>query len=511
MNSSISIAERLNKHATAVQRVLVADAWNSCPPLETGLEIAALLGEEGFRTDYVHYGACLPYVECYNQNGNFKDRLLGYPPSPQQRGANILRQYAKAKNLPISVRALTRHRLISLEEIPIQFMDSIESLKKFEFLESNQIGISVASSLVSISRDPNVVPANASTLCAKLASSFKLAYDIVFKLLKSNSIDAMVTFNGRFACCKGAVMAAENLKIPVFYHELGSSKSKFGFFPFSVHDRLAIQKNMLEEWEKIKHLQNSKDIADQFFRERRAGVVQSWHSFTSGQNVMDARKAIETAAQLSASGKIIVFFHSCEDEIASVQDFYSMEGYEWKTQKEAVVNLAVAAKMAGHSVIIRIHPNLQDAPQACKDEWNNLSFASTLNHLVVVPSYSKASSYELLDSANLVASYGSTVGIESIFWGKPSLLLRESLYDSIQSSIQTIQRTQDLNSFIADISSWSVDNHSARPYGYYMNTFGIDHVHYSPDSLLNGFFLGENLRLYKKTKLHMFLDLVRGR
>jgi hypothetical protein len=54
------LIKSLKKHKA---KVLVAEAWNNYPPLDTGLDIAAQPGRAGICVDYIHYGSSLLYVK----------------------------------------------------------------------------------------------------------------------------------------------------------------------------------------------------------------------------------------------------------------------------------------------------------------------------------------------------------------------------------------------------------------------------------------------------------------
>jgi hypothetical protein len=85
------------------------------------------------------------------------------------------------------------------------------------------------------------------------------------------------------------------------------------------------------------------------------------------------------------------------------------------------------------------------------------------------------------------------MGMESVYWGIPSLLLGNSLYDRIRSTINITYDSFELNAYLKSPSSWSCNPHSALPYGYFMSVFGVEFEYYSPCSATSGNFL---VRIY---------------
>ena len=59
----------LPAHACKSKRILICEAWNLTPHLETGLEIAIQLANSGSSIDYLHIGDIIPNFELQNHRG----------------------------------------------------------------------------------------------------------------------------------------------------------------------------------------------------------------------------------------------------------------------------------------------------------------------------------------------------------------------------------------------------------------------------------------------------------
>ena len=165
-------------------------------------------------------------------------------------------------------------------------MKSIADLQTATYKNSTCLGLSVASSLVSLVKDSQVLPSNYSDTVNKLATSFVRSYHISRSLLDAANYDAVVLFNGRFASVKGAWFAAKQGNLPIFFHERGSDKSSFSLRSCQPHDRVKIQEEMLHHWEKNK-VDSAKKIGANFFLSKRNGLDKAWVSFKKNPNKLN--------------------------------------------------------------------------------------------------------------------------------------------------------------------------------------------------------------------------------
>jgi len=470
---------------------LIAEAWNLTPHLETGLEIAARLAFSGVNVDYLFYGNKLPLPEGYSETGKIK--LFGFNlpfiRSPEQFGIAQLIEIKRKFNLPINiVECPMPISSLNLDEVlPDHFLDSVDSLKQAKYLDSSSFGLSIASSLISAFRDACIRPIKHKQYCLSLAANYIYAYHFVSDLIKINKYKSVVLFNGRFSSLKGAVEAARAHSLNIYYHERGANMNKFFFKSYQPHDLNAIQRDILCVWNEaqLKFGNSAVLIAKQFFEDQSRAIDQGWKSFVADQEINSAEPFLKMAQGLSLSGKVVVYFSSSNDEWAAT-------GYTnispFGSQIEAVEALYSACKHNGHSLIIRIHPNQPASENAL---WNKLLL---LENLIIVPSHCKASSYYLLQSSDVVATYGSTVGVESVYWGKPSILLSLCLYSNIGVSVVSPKDCHELTQILASIDSIPVDNVTSYKYGFYFKNHGVDFFFYQPESLFSGCFNGFNLQ-----------------
>lgn len=470
--------------------ILIAEAWNLTPHLETGLEIAARLAFSGVNVDYLFYGHKLPANEGYNRPHRVSPFGFNLPiRSPEQFGIALLIEIKRKFNLPINiVECPVPISSLKLDEVlPNHVLDSVDSLKQAKYLDSSSFGLSIASSLISTFRDACIRPIDHKQYCLSLAVSYIYAFHFVSDLIKMNKYQSVVLFNGRFSSLKGAVEAARAHSLKVYYHERGANMKKFFFKPYQPHDLNRIQGDVLRVWNEaqLKFGDSAVLIAKQFFEDQSRAIEQGWESFVAHQEIKAAEPFLKMAQVLSLSGKVVVYFSSSIDEWAASGYTYDLS---FGSQIEAVTALYSACKYNSHSLIIRIHPN---QPVSEGVLWNKLEL---LEDLVIIPSHSKASSYYLMQCSDVVATYGSTVGVESVYWGKPSILLNSSLYSNIGVSVVFPRDLDELTQILASIDSIPVDSVTSYKYGFYFKTNGVDFIFYQPESLFSGRFYGFDLQ-----------------
>ena len=492
--------------------VLVAEAWNVTPHLETSLEIALRLARTGYQVTYLHYGTRLPSVEFFFRDHFRLKELLCWTLAPQRKGIRLLRELAKRLNLPIFVDSPRRFWFASRFSIPRSCLQSIESLKALSTTAHPGLGLAVASSLVTKTQDPDVTPLEHQGLCHQLAQDFVLSQSILAHAIRRHPYQAVVLFNGRYACVKGAVTACKAAGIPVYYHERGSSSASFSLRTFQPQDRLELQKDIHAAWSSCPPDIDRFAKAQEFFSDKRRGFDRIWTSFTSQQRFGAASPLLESARSRSSSGCLITYFASSDDEVAATDDVYVRDPFEWASQAEALNALAACCSHHGHALIVRCHPHLQQKVPRLRKRWHELNFVDPafLHCVTIVESGSAISTYELLDGSDVVVSYGSTVGVEAVYWGKPSVLLANSSYDRLASLYQPTERAL-LDQLLSKPAALTVDPMSASPYGFYMQTYGIAHCLYQPSSLFDGTFCGLKLQTFDQAPLFRLLLLLRQR
>ena len=79
------------------------------------------------------------------------------------------------------------------------------------------------------------------------------------------------------------------------------------------------------------------------------------------------------------------------------------------------------------NVVVRLHPNFSNKSKMMTREWMSLLDKG----VEVIPPSAPTNSYALIRRSDIVATCGSTVGIEAAYLEKPTVLLAPSLYSRL--------------------------------------------------------------------------------
>jgi capsule polysaccharide export protein KpsC/LpsZ len=137
---------------------------------------------------------------------------------------------------------------------------------------------------------------------------------------------------------------------------------------------------------------------------------------------------------------------------------------------------------------LRLHPYVaQGSPQ-------DLRRFMDLRHpqLSVIAPSSTVNSYDLMLASEKVISFGSTIGIESVYWGKPSILLGRTNYEDL-NACYVPKTKEEAISMISDPRLPAKSSVCALPYACYIVNQGTPYIYFRPLSLDGGTFLGKRL------------------
>ena len=139
-------------------------------------------------------------------------------------------------------------------------------------------------------------------------------------------------------------------------------------------------------------------------------------------------------------------------------------------------------------LFIRLHPHVRKKSREDQLRWLALGEIKGVN---IVSFDSDVDTYALIDQSDVVVTAGSTVGIEAVFWRRPSITLGPSYYSELGVTLHP-RSSAELKAMLAS-DKLPVERERTIPYGYYMSTFGTKFLHYVPETLFKGKFMGVDL------------------
>ncbi len=451
-----------------MKNILIVEFWNCNPHLETALELAKRHVDDGDRVAFYFCGHDTPYKE-------------GVVVSPADCG--LFRKLPEVQGVELigsdNLMFVPRVKMPEVGfEIPSTFenLDSLMSLKYKTF----EVGLAVASSLVSNLRNSRPdLNENIEVIQTMILSAIQV-YELTRSMIESETPDLVYLFNGRFCNHRAAMRATLDMGRELLLHERGANKFLYDVQSFMSHDVVKWQENIVAEWSRCGNNPDARALGAKFFTDRRDGLEQFWVSFTDHQR----RNLLP---DIDLTKKVITYFSSSDDEFVSVGDMFKFT--VWKTQFDAVTDLIdICQKDKDIQLFIRIHPHVREKSRDDQLRWLALG---EREGVTIVSFDSDVDTYALIDQSDIVVTAGSTVGIEAVFWGRPSITLGPSYYSELGVTLHPQSAAELKEMIYAD--SLPVERDRAIPYGYYMVSFGKAFMHYVPETLFKGKFLGVDL------------------
>jgi Capsule polysaccharide biosynthesis protein len=454
----------------------------------TALEIADVALDHEAGVVFAHAACDLPYVEG-----------APYPLTPGDRehfrralsrGMTLLQSRVHVEcGIPEDiVRAAAAEALP-----PVPTLDALKAWRHRDL----DIGMGVASSLISETRNAQYdVVENAAIIQDALRSALTTALHAEW-LIQQHRPDLVVLFNGRFGTLRPVLRVAERHGIPVLMHDRGADRTRYFLYTRPPHDMLYLQDEMQTAWNAQPDAARREADARRFYEDARAGVEQSWSSFVTSQ----VRGTLP--ADWDRSRRNFVYFGSSDDEFAAIGD--GLSSALFFDQFEAIHYLADRIRaLPDARLMVRVHPHLAKKHAMERARWEALA---QLGVSIVAPD-SPISTYTLIENADVVVTFSSTVGVEATFWRRPSISLGPNYYSTLDAAYQPKTRVE-LDALLRTTPLPVKPIVGSLVYGHFFQTFGIPFKRFRVDALNKGKYLGVD-PWRKKTGAREYLKLRRA-
>lgn len=469
-------------------KVLIVSYFSSwVTHFATELEIAQRHLDQGDTVEFLGCDRCL--VTC---EANAKGRISKCDRCRLRRSGAL-----RLLSAPVPLHLLSDYLPASIATTERDMRDAIRDATTAEAYTFNghDLGSGALSSAIWNMRDPHCEKDNSLKVLHNYARAAARSYLCVREFLSAHrDFQQVYIFNGRFASTRGALRACQELAgLEVFTHERGSQISKYGLYRNAMpHDKkLWVQQANLA-WDTAPDREQAILVGSHFFEERRQGRNADWTSFTGKQAIG------KLPPEWDSTRTNIAIFNSSEDEFVGLGD-------EWKNpiyamQSEGIQRIVTDALTCHPEAMfyLRMHPNLSGVFNRDIELINTLN-ASGLPNLVVIHPDSDISTYSLLDAVDQVITFGSTVGVEATFWGKPSIHAGRSFYEDL-GSVYVAHSHEHLMEMIVTVSNPQPKIHAIK-YGYYAQTFGHDFKYWQAKDFSHGRFRGQSLKCEPKSWL----------
>jgi hypothetical protein len=296
---------------------------------------------------------------------------------------------------------------------------------KDHFFEGADVGQAAYASYIGLSRDQDLEGSLSYFSLNRLLATSEQLTTWFRELIRCVDADRVILYNGRHNQYRPLLRVSQQEGVEVDVMEFSGVDFRCAYtFKNDLPQMLNVIHERIEsKWEDFSG--NIDQICNDYFNFKRTGSFANGNlSFVQGQT--QGMLPLEW----DSTKHNVVIFNSSEDEFAALGGEYDETLYI--NQIEAITRICMSVR-DDHDIVIwlRIHPNLS------RVRW---SFAQRLMHLDkyyknirVILGHSPVSSYGLLDACDTVITFGSTMGVEAAYWGKPSILVGRFIHERLGS------------------------------------------------------------------------------
>lgn len=341
---------------------------------------------------------------------------------------------------------------------------SLEEVEHFTY-DSMPLGLGVLTEIAGISKDayPDVVIYKDIIKKGLLASI--QTYESCLRVLQKYNPKEIIVYNGRFAIPQAARCAAKKCNVEVRSYEFVSNPTRFFLFEKTQFNIQSIKKIIAECWGKGGSDREAQ--AHHFFSKQRNNKEFNGYLLNQkSKDLPEKKKRIR-----------VTFCSSSDDEFVYLYDSEIGHSSIFASQREAIQYLIEwVNQLENVELVIRVHPFI--SKKSIRDQlfWNNLSGKNT----TLITSDSSADTYALIESSDLILTFGSMTGIEATYWGRPSVSLCCSPYNGWECVYEP-KSLDELSSLLINIPK-ALPQERCLPFGYTLSQSGnYNHQYYSPN------------------------------
>ena len=352
---------------------------------------------------------------------------------------------------------------------PLDQCKTISDLAKWE-TPTFDIGMALASSLVTKTRDPSPDIEEYQWLLRPLADASLRIHNTVRSLLSSEEFESVYIFNGRLSTLRAIVRACESEKTNYFTHEVGRNEEHYALFSNSLpHSIKTFEKAAHIRWENSPH-ELREQVARNWYEKRYEGNSQSRFNFVKGQE-----HGLLPENWDSVTNRRVAVFPSSEDEFVAIGQEWSNPLFSTQNEGLRAILDAIRKDALPLHLFIRCHPNLVSAHPRQLQELEDLRGEG----VTIIYPEDKTSTYDLMKNADCTLSFGSTAGIEATYWGRPSILAGRSFYANLGATYNPTSLAELLQLLKRDDLP-AKHNLGALIYAHALETAGIPFNNFEP-------------------------------
>lgn len=315
------------------------------------------------------------------------------------------------------------------DKVTIRFLDldgvSTEVNKRID----DSLNLGVMSSMASAVKAQSFEQLNDNwkNFYSKMLFSSKQLYNFFMKEISENKYDFVFMFNGRFGDVKPVLEATRDSKIGYGLVEVKKSLHELVFINELIHSIDGNARRAFECYEKDK--EQAVKNAEIFYGKKAKNEDTGDPVYTKNQQSGMLPDAIVN------TDKIVVAIYPTTD------DEYKFIGKEWDgfVPEDQVVEIDALAKNLDQNkyiLVVKMHPNQAHTAENVLERYINLQ--NKYSHVVVEEPLSKKDTYALMERADYVVNFASTIGVEACYARKVVVAIGDTTFSKMDIAYRTI-------------------------------------------------------------------------
>ena len=473
LSSSDSILSEVSDNNPSI---LVMSYWHATPHLETDYEIILTMLKRGNTVLHLDPSDILPVSTCTDSGtSSYRSSLHA-----------VLSSFSNYRYLQSHTNIHARYDL--LETINTSY--EIEDLSSIIY-KGFVIGPCIKAYVIDQLRTATPPPDQISPLACQAFLTATLVIDILEHYIQCSTISAGIIFNGRYPAAWAFRQFFLAHNISVYYHERGSTIYSYQLLDHMPHDYYS----WLDSYNILRATNGSLTLSDLKQAENWLSNKISKQDQQSKNFGLSAQIGLTNSLNLPHDKIIITYFTVSFDEWMSLpSEIYPRS--VWPDEFSALHSLlSIVNNFPEIHLILRVHPNNLNKHPMDQHRIHNTFLPS---NATLVPADSLVDSYELLSISHSIFTYGSSIGYEAAYLGKPVYIFGRCFYDTLDG-IKSIKSYANLLSIISQLprKNSQISQKLLQPpsssfyyYAFLRNQASIPFSYYQPNSSMSGHFLG---------------------
>jgi len=404
------------------QKLIIYTTFPYWPRLETELEIA---------NHHINTGYNVTFLSCMGGlavcPGNLKHRKLMCLSCTSRLYAGY-KWLGKDRAILKRMYNLSSEQQMIIDKMILQPLNCWNDLRAIQ-IDGDDVGEAAFSEFVTQFREthPDFNNQNVNFVKLLLKNALIVHFSIRNHLLEEKP-DKLILFNGRISAYRPALRVGVSLGIDTKVFEVGKRFNTYRFTNMTYpHNPINMGKGILQSYEQsILKKEDMVKIAYEWYHGCEKATANNQLVFTQKQVKGFGMSDLRKESKLK-----IGIFTSSEDEVFAIAESKSPF---YKDQNMAIDQITDDLKNEDILFIVRAHPNLTGLNNT--QTKGLLEICSSRNNIKYISPESKTNTYELVDICNAVIVFRSTVGIEAVYKGKPTILMGQAVYRGFGGTIE---------------------------------------------------------------------------